>query len=42
MLTVKISVVNDMTVLPVGMAEALSMAKGSKQTVKGAAYGGSN
>ncbi|EXJ80156.1 2,4-dihydroxyhept-2-ene-1,7-dioic acid aldolase [Capronia coronata CBS 617.96] len=35
-----ISVVNDMTVLPTGMANALSIAKGTKQEAKGTAYGG--
>lgn len=37
----KISVINDMTVIPVGMAQALSVAKGATQQAKGAAYGGS-
>jgi 4-hydroxy-2-oxoheptanedioate aldolase len=36
----QISCINDMTVLPVGMADALSTAKRSKQEVRGAAYGG--
>ncbi|EXJ65465.1 2,4-dihydroxyhept-2-ene-1,7-dioic acid aldolase [Cladophialophora yegresii CBS 114405] len=35
-----ISVINDMTVLPVGLSQALSIATGAKQEVKGAAYGG--
>lgn len=38
----QISVVNDMSVLPLGLAEALSHAKGSKQEAAGVAYGGSN
>jgi hypothetical protein len=39
---VQISVINDMTVIPVGMAQALSIAKSSKQQVKGVAYGASS
>lgn len=43
----QISCINDMSVIPIGMTEALQKAKGSyihgaMQAVKGAAYGASN